>query len=122
MTLKVSTQLIFLAALVTSTASLSTSWILDVSSFNKKHPSMQECVNAMREGVIISSRASEAQLINHSYIFANKMYSARWNPVDEIFVCYYDGEFVDVDSIKGKEVIKNQLEFRRRVNHSRQSL
>ena len=113
-------QLTFVVIFTISSPSLSTGWILDISSFGTKQPSIQECIHAMKNGVMVLSRAvSETQPINNSYIFADKMYSTRWNQIDEMFVCYYDGELVDTNSIKGKKVIKNQLEFRRKANRPR---
>jgi len=37
-----------------------------------------------------------------TYIYGDYMYSVRWNTIEEMLVCYYDGKLIDSQDNKSQ--------------------
>jgi hypothetical protein len=91
------------ATLCISTSVFSNSWILDKSNFENTQPTLNKCINVMKKGVLVNSEPINRNQPLDTYIYADDMYSVRWNKIDQMLVCYYDGKLVSSKSNESQD-------------------
>ena len=96
-------KIVFLTVfLLISTFAFSNSWILDKSDYENNQPSLRDCINIMKKGVLIDSKPINRNQPLETYIYDDYMYSVRWNTIEEMLVCYYDGKLIDSQDNKSQ--------------------
>ena len=91
------------ATLCISTSVFSNSWILDKSNFENTQPTLSKCIDVMKKGVLVDSEPINHNQPLDTYIYGDDMYSIRWNKIDEMLVCYYDGSLVSSKTNKSQD-------------------
>ena len=92
------TMSLTVASLCISTSVFSNSWILDKSNFENTQPTLNKCIEIMKQGVLVDSEPINRNQPLVTYIYDNNMYSVRWNKIDEMLVCYFNGKLVNSKS------------------------
>ncbi|MBT4181290.1 MAG: hypothetical protein HOO11_00335 [Candidatus Thioglobus sp.] len=96
-------KIVFLTVfLLISTFAFSNSWILDKSDYENNQPSLRDCINIMKKGVLVDSKPINRNQPLETYIYGDYMYSVRWNTIEEMLVCYYDGKLIDSQDNKSQ--------------------
>ena len=96
-------KIVFLTVfLLISTFAFSNSWILDKSDYENNQPSLRDCINIMKKGVLVDSKPINKNQPLETYIYDDYMYSVRWNTIEEMLVCYYDGKLIDSQDNKSQ--------------------
>jgi hypothetical protein len=71
-------KMAFLTAfLLISTSVFSNSWILDKSDYENNQPSLKDCINIMKKGVLVDSKPINRNQPLETYIYGDYMYSVR---------------------------------------------